>query len=230
MRAEGKVNYVLVHGGNMSTLTWNKLAGSNIHTPDGTLGGQVWDPVVSILQAQGHQVFAPTLKDEHQSSLTEHIQEICNLINANNLRNVVLVGHSYGGMIITGVAACIPTKISTLVYVDAALPDPGQSLFDLLTLGMDNPLSFKGLEPAPPYVEKLEFNPEKTSDLPKIYILCTESEFTSVTHLAWEKIGSSSEEKWTYIELPSSHVPMASMPERFSLILLEIQSNIKKYE
>lgn len=225
MNNEVKGTYVLVHGGNMSTLTWNKLAGSNIHTPDGTLGGQVWDPVAHILRDQGYHVFAPTLTDEHQSSLTEHIEEIYTLISENHLQNVVLVGHSYGGMIITGVAAHIPDKISALVYVDAAVPDPGQSLFDLLTLGDGDPLSFSGLEPAPPYVEKLEFNPDKIGDLPKTYVLCTESEFITMTHLAREKIRSS-KGKWTYIELPSSHVPMASMPQGFSKILLEIGGKI----
>jgi pimeloyl-ACP methyl ester carboxylesterase len=221
MKAKGKVTYVLVHGGNMSTSTWNKLAGSDIHTADDTLGGRVWDPVVSILQAQGHRVFAPTLKDEHYSSLSEHIQEISSLIQKNHLEKVVLVGHSYGGMIITGVAARMPDKINTMVYVDAALPDPGQSLFDLLRMGDDDPLSFKGLETAPPYLEKLEFDPEKINNLPKIYILCTESEFRNVTSIARDKIRSSGV-KWTYIELPSSHVPMASLPGIFSLILLEI--------
>lgn len=226
MKVKETGTYVLVHGGNMSTLTWNKLAGSNIHTADGKLGGRVWDPVVFILQSHGHQVFAPTLKDEHRSSLNEHIQEISNLIRDNLLEDVILVGHSYGGMIITGVAACVPDKISMLVYVDAALPDPGQSLFDLLTRGESNPRSFKGLEKAPPYLEKMEFDPVKIRDLPKIYILCTQSEFINVTQIARDKI-KSSKEKWTYIELPSSHVPMASLPERFSDILLELLPDIK---
>jgi len=77
-----------------------------------------------------------------------------------------------------------------------------------------------GLEPAAPYVEKLQFDPQKIKPLPKTYILCTESEFAAVTHVARQKIAAAGKE-WTYFELPSSHVPMASMPEQFSQVLLE---------
>jgi len=88
---------------------------------------------------------------------------------------------NYGGMIITGVAARIAEKIVHLVYIDAALPDPGQSLFDLFVSSGRDPLSFVGLEPAAPYVEKLQFDPEKIRPLKKTYILCNESEFAPVT-------------------------------------------------
>jgi hypothetical protein len=61
---------------------------------------------------------------------------------------------------------------------------------------------------------------EKIQSLPKTYILCTESEFAGVTHVAREKIAAAGK-GWTYIEVPSSHVSMASMPERFSQLLLQ---------
>ena len=64
-------------------------------------------------------------------------------------------------MVITGVAAKMPGRIGRLVYVDAALPDPGQSLFDIIVSGGSDPMSFAGLEPAAPYVEKLQFKPRK---------------------------------------------------------------------
>jgi pimeloyl-ACP methyl ester carboxylesterase len=211
--------YVLVHGGNMSTDTWNKLAGRDDYPSGGLLGGRIWDTIIPYLEAHKHRVFAPTLNDEHISSLTEHIEQICTLILENNLNDVILVGHSYGGMIITGVAAKMPERISRLVYVDAALPDPGQSLFDIIASGGRDPMSFVGLEPAAPYVEKLQFDPEKIK-LPKTYIRCTKSDFAQVTHVAMEKIAASGEE-WTYFELPTSHVPMASMPEEFAELLLE---------
>lgn len=126
-------------------------------------------------------------------------------------------------MIITGVAARIPDRISQLVYVDAALPDPGEFLFDIILSGGHDPLSFIGLEPAAPYVEKLHFDAQKIQSLPKTYILCTKSEFAAVTHVASQKIADSKE--WKYIELPASHVPIADMPEEFSNILLEITEN-----
>ena len=213
--------YVLVHGGNMSTETWNKLApGNPIQTADGKLGGRVWDTVVSALKAHNHSVFAPTLKDEYSSSLAEHIEQICALITGNGLKNVVLAGHSYGGMVITGVASRMPERISHLVYVDAALPEPGQSLFDIISLSGRDPLSFPGLEAVPPYVEKLQFDAGRIKPLPKTYILCTKSEFACVTKIAKQKIASSAKD-WVYIELPACHVPMATMPDELIRILLE---------
>jgi pimeloyl-ACP methyl ester carboxylesterase len=220
MENRPKGTYVLVHGGNMSTETWNKLAKREVYPPGGRLGGRIWDSIIPALEAQSYSVFAPTLEDEHTSNLTRHIGQICTLITDNDLRDVILVGHSYGGMVITGVAARMPDRISRLVYVDAALPDPGQSLFDLIAYGSRDPMSFEGLEPDAPYVEKLQFDGRKIQSLPKTYILCTQSEFASVTHVAMQKIAAA-REGWTYIEIPSSHVPMASMPERFSQLLLE---------
>ena len=120
--------YVLVHGGNMSTKTWNKLTiGKPVYTKVGQLGGKMWDGTVSVLMAHNHRIFAPTLKDEYTCNLTDHIEQICELMVENDLRDVILVGHSYGGVIITGVAARMPERIRRLVYLDAALPDPGQS-------------------------------------------------------------------------------------------------------
>jgi pimeloyl-ACP methyl ester carboxylesterase len=215
--------YVLVHGGNMSTETWNKLTvGNPVYTKDGKMGAKYWDGTASALMTQGHRVFAPTLLDEFSNNLTDHIGQICTLIVKNDLRDIILVGHSYGGMVITGVAARMPDRIRRLVYLDAALPDPGQSLYDLLNLGMfvatgslpDLP------EPSPPYVEKLQFDPSKIERLNKTYILCTKSEFADVTRIAKQKIAAA-KKGWTYIELPSSHVPMADMPYEFYQLLLD---------
>ena len=91
-------------------------------------------------------------------------------------------------MVITGVAAKMPDRIRRLVYVDAALPDPGQSLFDIIASGGSDPMSFAGLELVAPYVEKLQFDAQKIKLLPKIYILRTESEFASVTNVARKKL------------------------------------------
>jgi pimeloyl-ACP methyl ester carboxylesterase len=214
--------YVLIHGGNVSTDTWNRIAGTDEYPIGGHLGAKCWNGTVAALMARGHQVFAPTLKDEHSSNLTEHIDQICTLITENDLRNIILVGHSYGGMVITGVAARIADKICCLVYLDAALPDPGQSLYDILQTGLSTSTASRPALPDPsaPYVEKLQYDAEKIQALPKTYILCTKSDFIDVTHVAKQKIAAA-KQGWTYIELPSSHVPMADMPEKFYQLLLE---------
>ncbi|OPX59827.1 MAG: Alpha/beta hydrolase family protein [Methanobacterium sp. PtaB.Bin024] len=219
------INFVLVHGGNMSTDTWNKLAKSNDYPSGGLLGGKIWDSIIPDLEIHGYRVFAPTLKDEHHSNLTEHIKQICSIITENNLQNVILVGHSYGGMVITGVVSRIPRRIKHLVYLDAAFPDPGESLFDLIISGGRDPLSFPGLEAAAPYVEKLQYDAQKIRSLPKTYILCTKSEFNIVTDVIKRRIDAD-KKGWTYIELPSSHVPMADLPEEFSRILLETAKKV----
>jgi pimeloyl-ACP methyl ester carboxylesterase len=221
-------DFILVHGGNMSTETWNRLTvGKPVHTKDGTMGGMIWDPVRPVLEAQGHRVFAPTLVDEHTSTLTNHIGQINEIISGNDLHDVVLVAHSYGGMIITGVASGMADRIRHMVYIDAALPDPGQSLFDLFVSTGSDPLSFSGLEAAPPYVEKLQYNARAIQPLQKTYIRCTKSDFTHITDLARKKIAAAGT-GWTYLELPSSHVPMAEMPDRIAQFLLDAVEKMVK--
>jgi pimeloyl-ACP methyl ester carboxylesterase len=216
-------NYVLVQGGNMSTDTWNKLAGRDDYPPGGHLGGAYWDGTVAALTAHNHRVFAPTLKDENVCDLTGHIDQICTLITENDLEDAILVGHSYGGMIITGVADRMADRIRRLVYLDAALPEPGESLFDIINLGLSTSSVSQPVlpEPALAYVEKLQFDPAKIRSLPKTYIRCTKSEFIVATSLAKHRIDTEGE-GWTYIEFPSSHVPMADLPDKFYQLMLDV--------
>ena len=216
-------DYVLVHGGNMSTETWNRLTvGSPVVTKDGTMGARIWEGTVSFLEAYSHRAFAPTLTDENHSHLAGHIAQVCSLIAGDTTGPVILAGHSYGGMVITGVADAMRERIGRLVYIDAALPGPGQSLYDLLTEGLSSSPAGGALlpEPAPPYVEKLQFDETGIASLPKTYILCTKSDFLPVTRVAREKIATTGE-GWTYLELPSSHVPMADMPGALNRLLLD---------
>lgn len=221
IKAKTVGNYVLVHGIDLSTDTWNKLAKSNDYPPGGYLGGKIWDSIIPTLETHNYGVFAPTLKIGYKSNLSGYIDQICTLITENDLEDIILVGHSYGGMIITGVAAKMPERISRLVYLDAALPETGQSLFDVISSTGHDPLSFSRLEPAAAYLEKLQFDPQKIQNLPKVYILCTKSNFVALTRFAKHKIALN-KKNWTYIEIPSSHVPQASMPEQFAKLLLEI--------
>lgn len=215
-------DYVLVHGGNMSTDTWNKLAKREDYPRGGYLGNRYWDGTVAFLVAHNHRVFAPALKDEYTSSLTEHIGQICMLIAEKDIQEVILVGHSYGGMVITGVAAKRRDRIRRLIYLDAALPVPGESLYDILNLGLTLSASSRPElpEPSPPYVEKLHFDPTQIETLSKTYILCTKSEFSDVTRVAKLRIAAENQ-GWTYLELPSSHVPMADMPAELFQVLLD---------
>lgn len=103
-------------------------------------GGWCWRHVAARLVAAGHRVFAPTLtglgERAHLLSravdLDTHIQDVVGLLEAEELEEVVLVGHSYGGIVITGVAARAAHRIRKLAYLDAALVEDGQSWSDIL--------------------------------------------------------------------------------------------------
>lgn len=103
-------------------------------------GGWCWQRVGERLERLGHKVFAPTLTGLCERShllnfdvnLTTHIADIVGLINSENLNDIVLVGHSYGGFVISGVAEQAPGKISSIVFLDAFVPDDGQSLVDIV--------------------------------------------------------------------------------------------------
>ncbi len=129
------------------------------------------------------------------------------------MTGMILVGHSYGGMVITGVADRLSALIDRMVYIDAALPDSGQSLFDLFRAGGSDPLSFEGLAPYPSYVEKLIFNPWILATIPNVYLRCTRSVFAAIGLMARDRILSRlDEDRWGYFEIPSDHTPMQSMP------------------
>ena len=104
-------------------------------------GGWCWRRVSDRLSAAGHAVFAPTLTGLGDRShlfsgdinLTTHVTDIVNVLKWEDLHDVVLCGHSYGGMVITGVAEAAPERIASLVYLDAFLPTDGQSLFSFFT-------------------------------------------------------------------------------------------------
>jgi pimeloyl-ACP methyl ester carboxylesterase len=112
-------SYVLVHGAWASAWVWRDFS--------------------PLLQAKGHKVTAPTLtglgERIHLSSpevgLETHVQDVVNHLFYEDLTDVVLVGHSYGGMVITGVADRVPERIKHLVFLDAFFPGNGQSVMDL---------------------------------------------------------------------------------------------------
>ena len=101
-------------------------------------GGWYWETIAESLKTHGHRVFTPTLSgldatQEHEGSinLDTHINDVLSLIVEENISDLVLVAHSYAGMVITGVADRTNAFINRLVFIDAALPAPGQSEWDL---------------------------------------------------------------------------------------------------
>ena len=124
--------FVLVHGGWAGSVVWRLLA--------------------PRLRKARHEVYAPALTGigarEHLLSreidLDTHIQDVIGVIDDADLSDIVLVGHSYGGMVISGVADRVPEEVASLVYLDAFVPENGQSLFSLLP--PERPLTAPGVD------------------------------------------------------------------------------------
>lgn len=114
------MNFVLVHG------AWH--------------GGWCWRHVAAQLRAQGHQVFTPTMTGlgerahllNEQVGLSTFIDDISAVINCEELSDVVLVGHSFGGPVISGVADRIPHTLRQLIYLDGLIVQNGQSALSIL--------------------------------------------------------------------------------------------------
>lgn len=115
--------FVLVHGANRGAWAYSRVA--------------------QRLRSQGHRVFTPTLSGLAERSrenlrtinLTTHINDILDVFKWEDLRDVVLCGHSYGGMVIGGVADKIPERIRNLVFLDAVIPENGKSMTDYVFPG-----------------------------------------------------------------------------------------------
>ena len=105
-------------------------------------GGWCWQRVIPCLEAAGHEVYAPSLTGLAERAaelspavgLATHIQDIAGVLEEKNLHGVILVGHSYGGMVITGVVDQVPERIAHLVYLDTFVPRDGESLAGVVPL------------------------------------------------------------------------------------------------
>ncbi|MDG4889842.1 alpha/beta hydrolase [Mesorhizobium sp. WSM4887] len=103
-------------------------------------GGWCYDLVARRLRSKGHEVYTPTLTGLGERShllddkidLNTHIQDVLNVIKWQDLDQIILCGHSYGGMIVTGVADAAPEKIANLVYLDAYVPKDGEAIWDYM--------------------------------------------------------------------------------------------------
>jgi pimeloyl-ACP methyl ester carboxylesterase len=101
-------------------------------------GGWCWVRVARLLRDAAHEVYTPSLTGlgdrahlaRPEIDLETHVQDVAAVLEAEELRHVILVGHSYAGMVITGVAARAASRIGHLVYLDAFVPEAGKALFD----------------------------------------------------------------------------------------------------
>lgn len=105
-------------------------------------GGWCWKKVVPLLASAGHRVIAPTLTGLGERShlltpevdLDTHIKDITAVFHFEDVHDAILVGHSYGGMVVAGVAPSVITRLAGVVYLDAFLPEDGKALHDYVAL------------------------------------------------------------------------------------------------
>jgi len=220
-------------------------------------GGWCWRRVSDLLEAKGHKVFTPTLTGLGDRShllqpgidLSTHVTDVVNLIKWERLSGIVLCGHSYGGMVISGVAEQAADKIASLVFLDAFVPDNGDAVVDLT-----GPLVLKALRAAqekgdpgipPRPAEAFGVNPADRAWVDGKCVVQPIATFTEPIRLtgARERIGKKAYIRaasyanpgfdkaldrlkgaaaWRTYGVPCGHDVMVDMPERLAEILIEV--------
>jgi pimeloyl-ACP methyl ester carboxylesterase len=209
----------------------------------------MWSRLARELRSRGHEVFTPSLTGVGERAhlaapavnLSTHIADVLHALEYERLEQVVLVGHSYGGMVVTGAADRAPARIAALVYLDAFVPQNGQALVDFLPQPMRErlPRDEWRVPPLPPhaqgmsdateiawvadrrvpqplgtFTEKLSLEGRYRG--PWRYILC--SGYSPSTFRAFgERLRS--DPAWRYDELPTHHYPQVSMPRQTAELL-----------
>jgi pimeloyl-ACP methyl ester carboxylesterase len=221
-------------------------------------GGWYWSRTARLLRAAGHDVFTPTLTGLGERShllrpdigLELHIQDILQVLEYERLNGVILVGHSYGGMVISGVADRATDRIATLVYLDAALPQDGQAMFDLLLperrAGLLESAKTRGDGWKVPPLPAAQWGIEEPTDQAWFDALCGYQPLKTLTdpislagrHLSvrskvyilaarynpssFQQFARRTEPDpaWTNHELPTFHFTMLQMPQETAEVLL----------
>jgi pimeloyl-ACP methyl ester carboxylesterase len=210
------------------------------------------------LRAKGHELFAPTysgLGDRFRFlspaiGLSTHIEDVAATIFHEDLRDIVLIGHSYGGMVATGVADRETDRIREIIYLDAFVPEDGQSAVDFQPLeererlrktvnlhgaGWLVPPSPLAADLSPATAEWLRARrmpqPLRTFEepirltgaaahLPRSYIYCTDKQPGDVFASIAARIKT--DPGWRYREIDSGHTPNVSVPDQFADLLDEL--------
>jgi pimeloyl-ACP methyl ester carboxylesterase len=208
-----------------------------------------WKKVRPLMAVAGHQFFTPTYTGlgerahlaSRSNDLETHIQDVLGVLTCEDLREVVLIGHSYGGMVATGVADRARGRIARLIYLDAFVPANGQALIDLVPAGerqrlLDSVRSGDGWRvtpnPTPPdtsqedlewigkyrmpqsvrcFDQPLQLNAELT--LPRAYIHCTR--YAEQKPFAQFANRAQREAGWQVYDLDASHSPNVTAPTAF---------------
>ena len=232
------ITFVLVHG------AWH--------------GGWCYSRVRDRLEAQGHRVFTPTLTGLGERShlmskdinLDTHITDVVNVIKWENLKNIVLCGHSYGGWVVSGVAEQMQDRIGSIVFLDAYMPDDGdsgQKIGSAFTReGIDKALAAGAISrPSPSAKDFMVASEEdqawvdsKTTEQPlgvslqPIKLTGARDRIAKKTYVLAETYNSPhfrryyetcvADASWTTYTVPCGHDVMVDMPDRLAELLVEM--------
>jgi pimeloyl-ACP methyl ester carboxylesterase len=218
--------------------------------------GWAWKKMHPLMQAAGHRLVTPTYtglgERAHLANpsidLDTHIQDMLNVIEYEDLRDIVLVGHSYGGMVATGVADRARDVVRQLIYVDAFVPAEGQSLLDINEVAAPRMLELMKAgdgyrvppNPSPPdtspadvewltarsvdmpvkcFEQKLKLQ-HGALTLPRSYIYATR--ITPADTFGPFARMTKSDPAWRYFEIDASHSPNVTAPEALMALLQKI--------
>lgn len=213
-------------------------------------GGWAFKKVEALLRQKGFDVYRPQLTGQGDRvhlarpdiGLNTHIDDVVNSILYEDLRDVVLVGHSYGGMVISGVADRVPDRIKRLVYLDAMVPNDGDSVITLARGGGDFLKQMtKGdyvvpawVKPdqAPPkdvpqsvktFTDAIVLKNEAARKLPATYILTVDKDKEPKDDDFFPQSVRAKEKGWSMLQLTSDHNPQWSAPEALAEMLAGIR-------
>ena len=212
-------------------------------------GGWQFKKVAVLLEARGYKVYRPSLSGlgEHFNTaspgigLATHIDDIVNMILFEDLHDVILLGHSYGGMVITGVADRIPERISRLIYLDAFLPANGESVMTIRKVGAlqiekmtkDGFIIPNWVKPEKPFPKDVP-HPLKTftdpivltnpaaARIPSTYILTVEKGKKPEDDDFFPSAERARARGWPVLIMEASHVPQWYLPEATADLLSSI--------
>ena len=229
-------DFVLVHG------SWH--------------GAWCWKRVLPVLWSSGHRAFAVSLTgvgerahiNPKTTTLDTHIADVASVIEAEEMLDAILVGHSYAGMVITGVADRIAARLRHLVYLDAVVPHNGESWSshhagDTQTARRKS-IAEQGLLPPPDpsifglegadrawvarrqtpqpgglYDTPLQFDAARVAALPRTFISCTSPALATIATMR-ERVRA--EPGWRVVEIATGHDAMISAPKALLDVLLSL--------
>ena len=212
-------------------------------------GAWAFKKVEAMLRQKGFDVYRPQLTGQGDRvhlartdiGLNTHIDDVVNTILYEDLHDIVLVGHSYGGMVISGVAERVPDRIKRLVYLDALVPNDGESLVSIFNRAdMIKQMSKDGyvvpgwLKPDQPpphdvpqslktFTDPVSLKNEAARKLPATYILTVDKDKQPKDDDFFSQAERARTRGWTMLQLTSDHNPQWSAPEALVEMLATIR-------